>query len=57
MDPFTGGGLFIPGAGRSYTVIERQPAQEVRYEASASSTLERVPQSVVQVAGDSVLAT
>jgi hypothetical protein len=31
---------------------ERQPAQEVRYEAFASSTLERVPQSVVQVVGE-----
>src|SRR5882672_9867602 len=31
---------------------ERKPAQEVRYEAFASGTLERVPQSVVQVAGD-----
>ena len=36
---------------------ERKPAQEVRREAIASGTLERVPQSVVQVAGDLALAT
>src|SRR6266404_1533586 len=37
--------------------LERKPAQEVRREENSSGTLERVPQSVVQVAGDSVLAT
>jgi len=37
---------------KSDTILERQPAREVSHEAMLQGTLERVPQSVVQVAGD-----
>lgn len=39
------------------TGSERNTAQEVRHEAFASGTLDRVPQSVVQIVGDLALAT